>query len=337
MLESMSIGIVILVAFAITVFLIPKYIKRAKAIDLVGKDMNKYDKPEIAEAGGVVVLFGFLFAILCYIFIKTFFLGTEMHLIEILVISVTILLAGFIGFVDDIFGWKKGLKRWQKPLFTLPMAIPLMVINAGQSYMFLPFLGRVDFGLLFPLIIIPLGFIGATNGFNMLAGYNGIEAGMGAIILATMGFIAWYFNSMIWLAMVSFVGVAALLGFLAFNWCPAKVFPGDSLTYMIGAFIASVAIMGNMEKIGIILFLPFLLDAVLSLSPEVRGKGKVEAFGKVNPDNSLDMPYDGVYDTTHLAIKVMKKLKSKVYEKDVTLFIYFLELIMVVLVFAFFI
>ncbi|MFH1338172.1 MAG: hypothetical protein ABIH55_04855 [Nanoarchaeota archaeon] len=81
MLESMSIGIVILVAFAITVFLIPKYIKRAKAIDLVGKDMNKYDKPEIAEAGGVVVLFGFLFAILCYIFIKTFFIGTEMHLI----------------------------------------------------------------------------------------------------------------------------------------------------------------------------------------------------------------------------------------------------------------
>ena len=335
--EILTIGITLLVAFLITIILLPKFIKRAKEMGLVGKDMNKYDKPEVAEAGGVVPMFGFLFAILFYIFLKTFFFGTEVHLIEIFVIVITVLLAGFIGFVDDIFGWKRGLGRIQKPIFTLVMAIPLMVINAGQSYMFLPIIGKVDFGLLFPLVIIPIGFIGATNGFNMLAGYNGLEAGMGAIILATMGFIAFYFNGMTWLAMVSFVGVATLIGFLIFNWCPAKIFPGDSLTYMIGAFIAAVAIMGNMEKIAIILFIPFILDAILSLMPEVRGRDKVEAFGKVNPDNTLDMPYDHVYDMTHFAIKCLKKMKSKVYEKDVTLFLYFIELIMVILVFAFFI
>ncbi|MFH1445746.1 MAG: glycosyltransferase 4 family protein [Nanoarchaeota archaeon] len=337
MFEMIPIGIALLVAFLITILLMPKYIKRAKAIGLVGRDMNKYDKPEVAEAGGVVTIFSFLFAILFYIFLKTFFFSAETHLVEIFVIVITIVLAGFIGFVDDVFGWKKGLKRWQKPLMTLPIAIPLMVVNAGQSVMFLPIIGRVDFGLLFPLVFIPIGFAGATNGYNMLAGYNGLEAGMGAIILATMGFISWYLNGMIWLTMVSFVGVAVLIGFLIYNWCPAKVFPGDSLTYMIGAFIVTVAVFGNMEKIALILFIPFILDAILSLMPEIRGKDKVEAFGKVGPDNSLDMPYEHVYDTTHLAIKMLKKVKSKVYERDVTIALYLFEILMVVLVFAFFI
>ncbi|MDP2841599.1 MAG: hypothetical protein Q8O17_04910 [Candidatus Methanoperedens sp.] len=41
-----------------------------------------------------------------------------------------------------------------------------------------PFLGTLDIGLLYPLLIIPIGMIGASNAFNMLAGYNGLEAGM---------------------------------------------------------------------------------------------------------------------------------------------------------------
>jgi UDP-N-acetylglucosamine--dolichyl-phosphate N-acetylglucosaminephosphotransferase len=323
-----------LLSFIFTVFFIPKWIKKARQFGLVGKDMNKYDKPEVAEAGGIVVIIGLLAGTLFYIFLDTFFLKTGADALLIFAAMLTVLLAGFLGFIDDVLGWKKGLKRWQKPLLTIPMAIPLMVINAGHSTMSIPLLGPIDFGIVYPLVIIPIGIVGAANGFNMLAGFNGLEAGMGAIALGTLGTIS-LFNGNTGLAAVAFSAVASLLAFLIFNWNPARIFPGDSLTYGIGALIAVVSILGNMERAGLILFIPFLIDAVWSLLPEAKGAPKREAFGKPNKDGSLDMPYDKLYGFEHFGLWLMKKVKKKAYETDVTLFFLIMELLLSALVFGF--
>ena len=61
---------------------------------------------------------------------------------------------------------------------------------------------------------------------------------------------------------------------------------------------------------------------------------KVEAFAKVNEDGSLEQPYDKIYDLTHLAIAVLKRLKTKVYERDVVIFIFGIELFLVGVAFA---
>jgi UDP-N-acetylglucosamine--dolichyl-phosphate N-acetylglucosaminephosphotransferase len=325
-----------LVSFLFTVFFIPKWIRKARQFGLVGKDMNKHGRPEVAEAGGIVVIFGLLAGILSYIFIDTFFLSTGVNEALIFAVLLTVLLAGFLGFIDDVLGWKKGLKRWQKPILTLPMAIPLMVINAGESAMNIPLFGTVDFGIIYPLVIIPIGIVGAANGFNMLAGFNGLEAGMGAIALGTLGTVS-LLKGELWLAAMAFAAVASLLAFLVFNWNPAKIFPGDSLTYGIGALIAVIAILGNMEKIGLILFIPFIIDALWSLLPEAKGSRKVEAFGKVNKDNSLEMPYKRILSFEHFGIFALKKLKKKVYETDVTLFFLVMELFLSAVVFGFFV
>jgi UDP-N-acetylglucosamine--dolichyl-phosphate N-acetylglucosaminephosphotransferase len=158
-----------LVSFLVTVFLVPKWIAKAREFGLVGKDMNKHDRPEVAEAGGIIVVFGLLGGILAYIFLDTFVLKTGANQALVFAALLTVLLAGFLGFIDDVLGWKKGLKRWQKPLLTIPMAIPLMVINAGESSMNLPIFGSVNFGLIYPIILVPLGIVCAANGFNMLA------------------------------------------------------------------------------------------------------------------------------------------------------------------------
>jgi UDP-N-acetylglucosamine--dolichyl-phosphate N-acetylglucosaminephosphotransferase len=83
-----------------------------------------------------------------------------------------------------------------------------------------------------------------------------------------------------------------------------------------------------MERIAVILFIPFILDFILPL----RKGFKVEAFAKVNKDGSLDMPYNGIYDLTHLAIFVLRKIKKRVYERDVVMFILGIELVIVGLV-----
>ena len=309
-------------SFFATVIFIKYWIIVAKKNGLTGKDMNKTSKTEVAESGGVGVAVGIIVAILLYVFLKTFVLKIQSDLIEVLITLASVLMACFIGFIDDILGWKRGLKQWQKPLLTIPIAVPLMVINAGNSMMSLPFLGEVDFGILFPLLIIPIAIVGASNGFNMLAGYNGLEAGMGSIILSVLGLVAWQSGNA-WIAHISFASVFALLGFLIYNWYPAKIFPGNSLTYSIGALIATLAILGDMEKIALILFVPYFITFFLKL----RTRFKAESFAKVNTDGSLSKPYEKFYDLTHVSISILGKLKKKVYEKDVVLFILGVEIL----------
>ena len=321
--------VLIVLDFFISFALTRYWIKSAKKNELVGKDMNKFSKPPVAEAGGVAVVLSIVLGILIYIFIKTFIFKTETHIIESLVIITSILLAGFIGFIDDILGWKKGLKPWHKMLLTFIIAIPLMVINAGHSTMSLPLFGQIDFGIIYPLILIPIGVVGCTNGVNLLAGYNGLEASLGAIIFIIFGIVAIQTN-LIWLALIIGLVIASLMGFLIFNKYPAKVFPGDSLTYLVGALIGCFAIIGNMEKIALILFIPFILEGIL----KAKSKFKAENFGKVNKDNSLEAPYKKSYSLTHLSLKILKKIKPshKVYEKDVVLSLVLFEIILGIIV-----
>jgi len=299
--------LIITTSFFSTLFLTKVWIKVAKKFKLVGKDMNKYSKVEVPEGGGVAFILGATFAVLVYVFIKTFYLGSTSNLVEILSIINVILLAGFLGFVDDILGWKAGLRQWQKPLLTIPIAIPLMVINAGSSSMLIPFLGNVNLGILYPLLIVPIGIVGAANGFNMLAGLNGLEASMGVIILSTLGLVA-YSNGALWLVTIAFSAVFSLLGFLIFNRYPAKIFPGNSLTYGVGALIACVAILGNMERIAVFLFAPYFIELVI----KAKNKFKTECFGIPQKDGILKPPKK-VGSLTHILLKFAKSEKGVVY------------------------
>jgi UDP-N-acetylglucosamine--dolichyl-phosphate N-acetylglucosaminephosphotransferase len=144
---------------------------------------------------------------------------------------------------------------------------------------------------------------------------------MALVIFAVFGFTGLIVGRL-WIALIAFIVYACLLAFLAFNWYPAKVFPGNSFSYSIGALIATLAILGNMERIAIWLFIPYFLEILLYFRARVIDKmGDVQAFAKPNKDGSLEMPYKKVYDTTHLAIWFLKRVKGKVYERDVVLFI----------------
>jgi UDP-N-acetylglucosamine--dolichyl-phosphate N-acetylglucosaminephosphotransferase len=316
----------VLISFLTTLIITPKWIRKALKIGLHGYDMNKPGKPKVAEMGGICVVFGFVLGMLIYIGLMTFYLHSPKY-IDLMAVLCTVLMTCIIGMMDDLLGWKKGLRQWQKPIFTIFAALPMMVVNAGHSTMNLPILGTIDWGILYPLLIVPLGIVGASNAYNLLGGYNGLEAGMGVIILLVLGYVG-LLNGKSDASVLALVMAGALLAFLYFNWYPARVFPGDTLTYSVGALVACVAILGDMEKIAILLFIPYVIDFILPM----RKGLKVEAFAKVNEDGSLEQPYDKIYDTTHLAIAVLRNIKRKVYERDVVEFIYLMEIVMVGLV-----
>ncbi len=313
----------IFVSFFCTSLTIPFWIRKAKQIGLVWDDMNKKDKKKkVAGSGGIVVVLGAIIGIFLYVAINTFYFERDISNLEIFSIITTMLLVAGVGLIDDLFGWKKGgLSAKTRIILVLFAAIPLMVINAGESTM----LG-IDFGIFYPLILVPLGVIGATTTFNFLAGYNGLEAGQGILILSALALVT-HLTGNSWLSIVLLCVVAALVAFYLFNMDPAKVFPGDVLTYSIGALIATTAIIGQVEKIAIFFFIPYLFETGL----KIRAKLNAHNFGVPNEDGSLELRYDKIYSLTHLSHFILKKFKKKVYEKDIVYMINGFQLIVIIL------
>ncbi len=322
----------LLCSFLITLFLLPRWINKARGIGLVWDDMNKYLAPKVSGSGGLVVMLGFILGIFVFVAYRVFYLRTSDFLIEIITAVLVIVIASGVGLIDDLLGWRKGgLSRRSRLILMLFAAIPLMAINAGKSSISLPFNGVVDVGLIYPLIFIPLGIIGATATYNFLAGHNGLEAGQGIILLAGMALVA-FFTGNSWLSVIALCMIVALIAFLFFNFYPAKVLGGDVLTYAIGSMVAIIAILGNFEKIALFFFIPFILETIL----KSRGKLKKASFGKPNKDGSLDPLYDKIYGLEHVAIFLMKKLNIKATEKKLVYMLWAFQLIIVILGFIIF-
>lgn len=317
-----------IVSFLVVSLIMPYWIRKAKKAGLTGKDIHKLNHKDVAEMGGIVIILGFLASILTYIAVRIFIYHTNTQITFLLAILTAILVAGMIGIIDDILGWKIGLKQWQKPVLTLLVAAPIMAVNAGTKVMSLPFIGQFDLGIIYPLIIIPGFILVGTNGFNMLAGYNGLEAGQGILILSTISYFS-YINGSAWLAVVGLCMVAALFGFLIYNHYPARIFPGDTLTYTVGALAAAIVIFANLEKIFLILFIPYILEFFLKL----RGKFKKESFAQIKEDGTLIPRYPKIYGLENLMVKIMNQLKIKTTEIRVVYALYGIQLICVGLTF----
>lgn len=322
----------ILISFLVTLFFIPKWVKKTRQIGLVWEDMNKLSSEKVAGSGGIGVILGFIIGVLIFIAYRVFYLNSSVFLIEILAILTVIVMLAGIGLFDDLLGWRKGgLSMKSRLILVAISAIPLMVINAGKSNIGVPFLGAINLGIVYPLILIPLGIVGATTTFNFLAGYNGLEAGQGIILLASLSLVA-FLTGNSWLSVVALCMIVALLAFLFFNFYPAKVFPGDSLTYAVGGLIAIMAVLGNFEKIAIFFFIPYIIETVL----KARGKLKKYSFGLPKKDGSLDLKYNRIYGLEHLAIYLFKRWNIKPTEKRVVYSLWIFQLIIILLGFLIF-
>lgn len=302
----------VFVSFFITLLILPYWIKRAIYAKLVGKDMHKQDHPAVAELGGLCVVAGFLIALLFFVATKIFIYNYQENMLYIFATMTAILIATMIGFVDDILGWKIGLRARYKIALTFFIGLPIAVINIGQSSMNLPIFGVVNLGIFYPLLLVPIAIMGTSNGFNMIAGYNGLEAKQGIIILMALTIIT-YLSGNTYLSLMGSCMIASILGFFFYNDYPAKVFPGDTFTYPVGALIGILAVLGNVEKYALILFIPYFIELVLKM----RGNLLKESFAFVKEDGTLENKYETWYGIEHIAVDFLKRWRGKATERDV--------------------
>jgi len=313
-----------LISFFATLIIIRSWIRIAKRQGLVGKDINKIDKPEVAEAGGIWVVISSIFGLLLFEAIYVFTQNKYFDLLYFYSIIILLVLSSFLGFMDDILGWKKGVPQYIRILAMIPIALPLMIAKYNSYILSIPLFNRIYLGILYPLIIIPIGVLGASNAFNMIAGYNGLEVG-NAIILLSFTMIFGLIKGIGIVVYVSIILMGALIAFLIYNWYPAKVFPGNTFTYAIGALYAGMIILGDIPKFGLTMFFLYYIELILFIRGLFHGVYK-ENFGKVKGD-SLEPPYERSYSITHLAIKALIKIRGKATERGVVIFIFILQIL----------
>ena len=263
-------ALIFLVSFAATFISVPWLIPKLKRAGLTGKDVNKPDKPEVPEMGGFAIVFGLSGGILLAIYLNTFYdvFDGGFQLKLLLAAFCTILVMAFVGIFDDLFDMRQLVKA-VLPLFA---ALPLVAVKAGVNTMTFPFIGPVHLGIIYTLILIPIGVTGASNVTNMLAGFNGLEAGMGAAACFSLALIAIALGRPE-AAIILIATLGALLAFLYYNWHPSRVLIGDIGTLTIGAVLASAVIIGNFETAGVIVIIPYAIDFFIKAVNRFPSKG----------------------------------------------------------------
>lgn len=303
----------IVTAFLATLLFTPYTIRYFKFIELTSADVHKKKKPLIPISAGVPLVIGIVAGLLVYVFLSVYINNDGSQIVNFFAAMTSILIIMFSGFIDDLnsrqvkfaghLEGKRGLKQWQKPLLTLPAALPLVVIMAGDTTMSLPLIGTVDFGILYPFLIVPIGVVGASNMVNMLGGFNGLEAGMGLIYTLALGIFA-YIHGNVVAAVIFLVTSSASLAILKYNFYPAKILAGDSLTYTLGAVVACGAILGNMEKASLVAMIPFLVQGVLKFYSRFKLGYFASDLGILKKDGTIKSKYDTIYSWTHVLMKL---------------------------------
>jgi UDP-N-acetylglucosamine--dolichyl-phosphate N-acetylglucosaminephosphotransferase len=286
--------LIFIVSFVVSFVGFPIVIPRLKKAGIVGKNMNSEKQEEIPEMGGLVIAAGFGVGIVFAIFLRTFFdLFLSVSLTSILAVLSTVLIVVIIGVFDDLIS----IGQWIKALIPVFAALPLMAIKEGYSIMRIPFVGMIDFGIFYPLVLVPLGITGAANAFNMLAGFNGLEVGMGVVAIGALAVIA-YLNGITASLVILMAVLGALVAALYYNWYPAKILVGDVGTLTIGAVIASAVIVGNYETAGAILVIPYVVDFL------IKAKNRFPYSFGVYREGKLYCPNRGAVGLAQLIMKM---------------------------------
>ncbi len=145
-----------------------------------------------------------------------------------------------LGLYDDRFGMKGRYKLLGQLIATLIIIKSGLLINA-----FVVFEQEIVLGpLAIPFTIFWL--LGAINSLNLLDGIDGLATTIGIILCTTITVIAVTFGRPE-IALVAAVFVGSLVGFLRFNYPPAKMFLGDAGSMLIGLVVGSLAIGGSMK------------------------------------------------------------------------------------------
>lgn len=242
----------LIVAFIAAIILTP-LVKRL-AFRLGAVDAPNYRKVHariMPRLGGLAIFGAFMIGILLLKFVTNF----ESDYLFAILIAATIIVA--TGIVDDM----REISAKAKLLGQVVAACIVVFVGGIQiDNINLPFGGELEFGWLgIPFTIIWI--VGITNAINLIDGLDGLAAGVSTIALMTLAVMAMIMGNGIVIAMAAILA-AATIGFLFFNFHPAKIFMGDTGALFLGFMISVLALLGFKNVAVISFVIPVIMLGV---------------------------------------------------------------------------
>ncbi|KOS66649.1 UDP-phosphate N-acetylglucosaminyl 1-phosphate transferase [Lysinibacillus contaminans] len=267
----------LIAAFVASILLTPLVKRLAFRIGAV--DAPNYRKVHariMPRLGGLAIFLAFLIGIgILYPFLQSIQqpLNTGKYLLPAVIIGACIIVA--TGVVDDM----REISAKAKMLGQLLAALIVIFVGGIQiDFINLPFVGELNFGFLsIPLTL--LWIVGITNAINLIDGLDGLAAGVSSIALITLAGMAFIMGNVFVLAIAGILA-AATIGFLFYNFHPAKIFMGDTGALFLGFMISVLALLGFKNITVIALIIPVIMlgvpisDTFFAIVRRVRMKKK---------------------------------------------------------------
>lgn len=237
-----------IVAFIASILLTPLVKRLAFRVGAVDRpNYRKVHAKIMPRLGGLAIYLAFLIGILIL---------RPMHeaMLPLLIGSFVIIVTGAL---DDMFE----ISAKAKLLGQLIAAVIVIFFGGIQiEQINLPFGGELDFGFLsIPLTIIWI--VGITNAINLIDGLDGLAAGVSTIALITLAGMAFIMGNTFVIIMATMLAVSSI-GFLFYNFHPAKIFMGDTGSLFLGFMISVLALMGFKNVTFVSLVIPIIMLGV---------------------------------------------------------------------------
>ena len=169
-------------------------------------------------------------------------------------LSIAALVIVGTGLVDDI----KGLTSKTKLLFHILAALIVIISGFQITKLTNPFGGPLEIGLLLSVPLTIFWIVGITNAINLIDGLDGLASGVVSIISLTLFSAALRQGNPV-VAILALALAGSGLGFLRYNFYPAKIFMGDTGSNFLGFILAIITLIGSQKgQVAIGLIIPII-------------------------------------------------------------------------------
>lgn len=275
-----SVFLPIVSSMLIVLFMMPFIIRYFRAKQL--GQMTLEEGPSWhQEKSGTPTMGGIAFIVSA---VLTIGIGTIINLdrsLTLWLLVVVFVAYGLIGFIDDFIKliMKRNMGLTSKQKFVAQLVIGLMFylvisLNGFNNELNLPFIGNIHLSYFYGLFAT-FWLVGFSNATNLTDGIDGLLGSTGTIAYASYAYLAYLQEN--WSVMIFALSVVGgLLGFLYFNRKPAQIFMGDVGSLALGAGLAAISILLNLEWTLLLIGIIFVIETASVIlqvaSFQTRGK-----------------------------------------------------------------
>lgn len=299
-----DISIAFLLAFVTAFVITPYTIRLANKLNAIDKpEKRRVNKTPMPRLGGLAVIIGFLVSSIYLIIVTTLEknfnpFGVEQYLHKLIGMLIGILILAVFGFIDDI----RSLPAWVKLLGQILAAASVVSFGIKIDNIEIPFLEQtLNINNNIYVYILSVGWIvGITNAINLIDGLDGLSSGVTLISCISL-IIVFTMNASPIIALILITALAgAIVGFLPYNFNPAKTFIGDIGAQFLGFSLSIISILGTAKTYTLLVLISPLIILALPICDTlfaiirriIKGKSIKAVFAP---------------DTGHIHHKLMKK------------------------------